>query len=151
MRDPLGSRDVHLLLCRLIGPQHRHPCPLRHCIYITVQSLLHHPSAQGLCPVDWVFVIEPPLPAPSLSPAHRPPPRVVAEPCSLTRLLPHCFFVQLNHAVSVTISSPPTSSTRQQHDAPSTSLLCTPQPSSRPSLPIPQTPWLGPSTLYVQY
>jgi len=33
------------------------------------QSLLRHPSAQGLCLADWVFVIELPLPASSLRPA----------------------------------------------------------------------------------
>jgi hypothetical protein len=62
--------------------------------------LLRHPSAQGLRPADWVHIIELPLPAPSLSPARRPPPHVVAKPCLPMRPLPHCFFfIQHNHVV----------------------------------------------------
>lgn len=52
------------------SPLHLHHRPL--CIDdCTAHSLLRHPSAQGLRPADWVFVIELPLPAPSLSHARR--------------------------------------------------------------------------------
>ena len=68
-------RATGLLLCRLIRPQHRRPCPLRRCIYIAVTcaltTVLRHPSAQHY-----------------------------SRTCSPTRLLPHCFFfVQHNHTV----------------------------------------------------
>ena len=66
-------------------------CTLRCYISIVVtcasMTVLCHSSAQGICPVDWVFVSE--LPLPTLS-----------ETCSPMRLLPHCFlFVQHNHTV----------------------------------------------------
>ena len=47
---------------------HRHHLCIDDCV---AQSLLRHPSAQGLRPADWVFVIELPLPASSLRPARR--------------------------------------------------------------------------------
>jgi len=50
-------------------------CPLRRCIYITITcastTMLRHLSTHGLRPADWVFVIELPLPTPSLSHARR--------------------------------------------------------------------------------
>jgi len=54
------------------SPLHLHRRPL--CIDdCAVQSLPRHASAQGRRPADRVFVIELPLPTPSLSPARRPP------------------------------------------------------------------------------
>ena len=95
MHDPPGSRDVHRRVLRASSPSNRaagllpvassgcstaarvsaSPLHLHHrplCIDdCTAHSLLRHPSAQGLRPADWVFVIELPLPAPSLSHARR--------------------------------------------------------------------------------
>lgn len=121
MGDPPSSRNGHRQVLRVSSPSNRavafassgpstvvcvsaSPLHLHHRLLClddcAAQSLLRHPSAQGVCPADWVFVIELPLPAPSLSPTRRAPPRVVAEPYSPTCPLPHCFFfVQHNHMV----------------------------------------------------
>jgi hypothetical protein len=71
-----------LLLCRLVRPQHRRLCQLRCCIYIAVpcaSTTVLRNLCHTMC-LHKVFVIESPLPAPSLSPAHRPP---LASPLSL--------------------------------------------------------------------
>jgi hypothetical protein len=105
--SPLHLHRRGLLLCRLIGPQHH-----RLCVHFVVASTSPSPVHRQLCcaifvapsvctrssSTDWVLVIELPLPAPSLSPVRGPPPCVVTEPCSPTHPLPHCFFIQHNHA-----------------------------------------------------
>jgi hypothetical protein len=77
-----SNRATGLLLCRLVRPQHRRPCQLRRCIYIVVpcaSMIVLRNLCHAMC-LHKVFVIEPPLPAPSLSPARWLP---LASPLSL--------------------------------------------------------------------
>lgn len=113
-------RATGLLLCHLVEPHH-HQGLLGGCIYIIIpcasmtvlHNLLHHPSAQGLCPIDRLCRRLRALHV-SVRPCarrHRCP--SIASPDCLpsgsTHPLPHCFSVQHN-ITSIFVLSPPTSS-----------------------------------------
>jgi hypothetical protein len=81
--------------------------------------------------------------------------RLDCSPSGSTRPLPHCFFfVQHNHVISVTASSPPTSSTPTIACCVGTfypAVLRTATVAESSAGPSDADAWLGPSTLYGRY